>query len=537
MVITPPSLTTNSKGFAELQSTDNSMAKISFELKILPCPFGFNAAQHTGLCICNRFIAGLRSNISCDIQAGTITLPDSTWYGIPSNGSSSLSDSPEAISFSCPLNYCISTVFNISITDSLCANGRTGTMCGSCADGLSSTFGSDECVKCSNYFLLVLIGYGVAGVVLVFMLFVFRITISDGVVGGVIFFANMSSKSLHFSLLTDHMYTLPVRVALSMLNLSTGFTLCFYDGMTNTVKAGMRFVFPIYLCVIVLVLVIVSRCSVKVANLIVGSSVQVLPTIVHLSFAKLLLTSADILTMSRLIVSTGVHSRHFVWYFDGSVDYLTGNHLVLVIISLIVIVFIILPYLVFTLFASHLRRFRCLNLYLHPLIDAYHAQYKTRYGYWCGIRQCLMVLLYIMYSVLRGSKPGLMLIINIACIGGFLSLQMMLKPFKSFFVNCFESWLMFLLCFADLVTYFFIYGSRPPPTTLSSVIMSLLLLTYLFMVAGLFVWQVGKQCFSKQSLKMCASWKIVRRFTSSTEEAEQHIDSEIREPLLYDFSS
>lgn len=529
-IFIPNSKVLSSSGFAKLQSTENAISSLPFQLTILNCPLGFNTSE-SGKCVCSDFISDFIPDASCDIQMATITLPPFTWYGNPYSSNSS-----ESVSFSCPLHYCITPVFNTSLTDPLCADGRTGIMCGQCTDGLSVTFGSDKCVECSDLYLFVLLGYALVGVVLVFVLFTLRITISRGIVGGVIFYANMSSISLYSNLLSDHhAYSIPVRVLLSVFNLSTGFTLCFYNGMTSTVMVGMSFVFPVYLCMIVVVLVVLSRYSSRVANLIVGSSVQVLATIVHLSFAKLLSTVTRVLTMTRLIVyDSQTVSNHLVWYYDGSVEYLSGDHLILVIVSLLVIVLIILPYLVFTLFASYMRSCRRLNLYLHPLIDAYHAQYRTKYGYWCGVRQCILVLLYIMYSVLRGTKPGIMLLVNILCIFGFSALQLMLKPFKSCFVNCFESWLMFLLCFTDLVTYFFIYGSNAPPTTQSSIVVSLLLLLYFLTVAGLLVWKVGRRCHSNIFLMSRRFfWKIFHRLGISTKEAEWVVDSEIREPLLY----
>ena len=81
-----------------------------------------------------------------------------------------------------------------------------------------------------------------------------------------------------------------VKYPLAFLNLNSGFSVCLYDGMTMTTKMALQFLFPVYLCCIVLVLVVCSRVSVKLANFIVGSSVQVLATVVHLSFANLLST-------------------------------------------------------------------------------------------------------------------------------------------------------------------------------------------------------------------------------------------------------
>ena len=65
---------------------------------------------------------------------------------------------------------------------------------------------------------------------------------------------------------------------------------CFYDGMTEIWRSGITLLYPVYLLSILLVLASISRFSVKISNQISGSSIQVLVTVVHLSFSVLKVT-------------------------------------------------------------------------------------------------------------------------------------------------------------------------------------------------------------------------------------------------------
>ena len=73
---------------------------------------------------------------------------------------------------------------------------------------------------------------------------------------------------------------------ISLLNLNVGFPLCFYEGMTMAVKVGLQFVFPVCIWGIAFGLIVLSKYSTKVSKYTSGSSVQVLATLFHLSFAK-----------------------------------------------------------------------------------------------------------------------------------------------------------------------------------------------------------------------------------------------------------
>ena len=528
ITITVDGLAHESEGFFVLQATETHVTSLKYNILITPCPDGFDTAENVGKCQCSSFLLGLNIDITCTINKTQIFLPISSWFGMINNSST------QAFSFTCPPEYCHSQYYNVGTNNSLCMYNRTGVMCGECVDGLSVVFGSDECRQCSNIWLLTLIVYAMVGAFLVLGLFVTKLTISSGPLGGVIFVANMSAISLHTTLLSDNMYTQAIRYLIAFLNLNTGFSVCLYNGMTGISKAAIQFVFPAYLCFIVLIVIVSSRFSSRLTNLIVVSSVQVLATVVHLSFAELLSTVANILISSQVLYSPD-YSSHLVWYYDGNIDYFSSGHLVLVIISILIIAIVILPYLMFTSFASHLRRYRFFNLYFRPLIDTYHGPYKDKYGFWCGVRQWLMVLLYIVYSALRGRNPSVMLMTNIVCVGLFLLLQVFLKPFRSFIHNIIENWFVFLLFTTNLVTFYFTTSSSELPTITSTVtgtvLLSLYLLSIILVLTALVIHRYKPSIFSKVTSK----FQGFCRDSNPSNDSYNDIHYGVREPLLLTF--
>ena len=472
---------TNSTGKLMIQTISHPPISLTFNVFMMECPHGFAISSTSHKCECSTFLLRVDYNIKCDIQSMTVTMPLSSWFGTISDQDTFF----ELFSFNCPPQYCKqSSVFipSAGSSKSICKNNRIGIMCGQCDNGLSLVFGSEECHQCSNYWILSLIFYAIGGVGLVLTLFFINLTISSGMLGGIIFFANMSLISLHSDLLSDELYTQPIKIMMSFLNLNLGFPVCFYNGMDNITKTALLFSFPLYLWCIVLGLVLISRHSTRVANLIVGSSVQVLATLIHFSFAKLLLNIFDTLTSSNILTSRK-NSSYTAWYFDGNIEYFTGSHLVLCVVSLTVLVLFILPYLLFVSFASYLGSCQSLNYYLRPLIDAYNGPYKDRYRFWFGMRQWLMVVLYVLYSIVRGGHPDVMLVINIIAILFFIILQICVKPFKNVMILFIDTWFLFLLICANFTALLFVSKNTVFASCSSSEGLTAILLVYLVSVS------------------------------------------------------
>ena len=149
----------------------------------------------------------------------------------------------------------------------------------------------------------------------------------------------LSSQQVIFSMYSS------AHVFLSILNLNLGFPLCFYNGMTELWKAGLSLLFPLYLLTIVVVLIIFCHFSLRISNRIADSSIQVLVTVVHLSFISMFTAISNIVTPINIYTNDTSNPILKVWYKDGTVEYGKGGHLILMILIVVVIGPILLSYM------------------------------------------------------------------------------------------------------------------------------------------------------------------------------------------------
>ena len=159
--------------------------------------------------------------------------------------------------------------------------------------------------------------FAMAGIVLVIVLFCLRMTISNQLLGGIIFYVNMTEVSLRTVILHQHTYGFILNIIFSLLNLELGFSVCLYNGLNALIKTALQFIFPVYL-------VIISKRSSFFANLTVHSSIQILATLFYLSFAKLLLNVINVFVPVNVQTP---HGEFTVWYVDGNIPYWTVDML------------------------------------------------------------------------------------------------------------------------------------------------------------------------------------------------------------------
>ena len=95
----------------------------------------------------------------------------------------------------CPLLYCKSGNKTVNIGEDpskQCASNRTGILCGACMDSFSLAIGSSRCIECPNsHNVALLLAFAAAGVLLVFFILALNLTATQGLINGVIFYANI----------------------------------------------------------------------------------------------------------------------------------------------------------------------------------------------------------------------------------------------------------------------------------------------------------------------------------------------------------
>ena len=431
----------------------------TYPIELLPCPLGFHLDQISGSCVCSSILQILPKT-ECSIQDSTITRDSNghIWIGTI--------DTKLAISNTCPYSYCNSDskcrrvkstdgeIMLMNDTNELvpfCENGRHGVLCGKCNDThqYSLVFGSTECKQCSNWWLLTIIVYAVIGPLLIFTLFAFKLTLTTGTLNGMIFYSQVYNAGLlEFLSRMDNInesvsiLSSICKLVLSIVNTDQNFPMCLYNGMNQLWKTGLGLTFPVYLLLLVVIIIILSRYSTWLSNKTSHSSVQVLVTVVHLSFSKLLLTLIDVYTPANIYTSPNDSYR--VWYWDGSVKFLGSSHSILATVTTITVGLFIVPYIALLLIGKHLIRYsKRFNLYIRPVYEAIHAPYKDNRQYWFGARLLLTITIYIVYVMFRTRNYTILSIIILTLVTGFTVAQAIARPFKSFGLNILDTWLMF----------------------------------------------------------------------------------------------
>ena len=400
-----------------------------FYVQMKPCPMGFTLQSGKKGCYCDPLLRNDKVSITlCDINDGTILRPANSWISaVTVNNSHSYN-----VSSQCPFDYCspYSSHLNLSNPDSQCQFKRSGVVCAECQQGLSTVFGSSHCKQCSNLYLLLIIPITVAGVVLVMLLFIFNLTVTNGIINTLIFYVNIIS--INYSLFCIESNS-PDCTILSLLNLDLGIETCFYDGMDGYTKMWLQLVFPSYLMIIAFTMIIGSRYSSKLQRLTATRVLKVLATLFLLSYTKTLLTVCQVLFFFSSITRLPSEHTTLFWSVDTGVELFRVKFCILYIVCLIVFITLLL-FNALLLFPRTVSRWKFVN-YFKPLLDAYFGPYKLKYPFWTGlqllIRSCFFGLSALSRSV--SLFGGAVLVGILLCTHGLV------HPFKSRFINFQES--------------------------------------------------------------------------------------------------
>ena len=454
----------------------------TLSVTLMNCPVGFQLNQTTGGCNCNPALR--RHIIDCDVNTGIITRPGNSWIGIVhQNGS------PPTVGFAstCPSGYCNNTVkeLNISASD-LCRSNRSGTICGSCRHNFTSILGSSKCSPnddCSNMWLFTIPLFAVAGILLVILLFILRITVATGTVNGLILYTNVLSTFSTYFLNKPGLRWLLVFI--SLINLDLGFPLCFYQGMDTAAKFYLQYAFPMYLWGIVILIIVASRCSFRIARLTSRSAVPVLATLIHLSYSKLFRVVVDSLAYATVEIgeADGNTTLKTVWYFNGDVEYLQNSHSGLFILALLTLLFFLMPYTILLSGICIFMRYRLVNRF-QPMIDAYCGPYKDKWRFWFGARLWVLIVIFTAYSVLRGDDPSSLIFIEALALALFTFAQSAIKPFKNALINTLDIFFMVngFILFSCALYLGPADGQSTPLLYVAGVLVSLTFLAFLFII-------------------------------------------------------
>ena len=431
-----------------LKTATKEKTVYAIRIKLNNCSQGFIFDQKGGVCRCDPKLVSSLKGLQCDVSKKAFQRPPRSWIG--SNGNDII------FTNDCRLNYCLqyTSLVKLSKPDTQCLSGRSGITCGECAQGLSVVFGTSQCKRCSNHWLLLIPLFAIAGLLLVVALFVFNLTIVDGDIYGYI--VMISTLSTHSSNIFPSTKDAPwVLVALS--NLDLGIEVCFYDGMTAYAATWLRFMFPIYVLLIVVAMAFASRYFQIIEKITRKRAIPVIATLYLLSYGKIMLITFHVLFSYTTVYHLRSEKKNLYWTMDSSVEVFGVRFSFLFIFCSFVFVFLIIPTNILLISGKTVYRFKIVVTYLKPFLDAYEAPFKDNCRYILGVELLFRA---VTFAITSMSPP------NIAAIySGMILIYIVfvchIMPFKSRFnfIN-YTIYLMYLSAYVILYTRFYPLTSK-----------------------------------------------------------------------------
>ena len=387
---------------------------LRLDITLLPCPLGFQLRGNPPGCDCHPVL--IKNNVKCQFFNHTIYLSwnGPLWLDIM-HGTGSNLDVRFALAQYCPFKYCKSDEKIVNLQNDLnaqCTFNRAGRLCGGCKENYSLAIGSSHCIQCpNNNNLALLIFFAAAGFLLVVIIGAFNLTVTQGMINGLIFYANIvwTYQRILFSQQVESNVALALRTIMAWLNLDFGIQTCFVKGLNAIHKTWPQYFFILYIWGIAMVVILAANRSTKLTNLLGNRPVPILVTLFLLSYTKLLQIS--IVSVGFTQINVFGADRNYtltVWSLDGNYMYCHYPHVLLFIAALLVFLTIWLPYTLVLFSVKWLRKMSHLKLLqwvpkFNPVWDAHLAPLKDKHHYWFGVllivRGVLLVILTLTYTV------------------------------------------------------------------------------------------------------------------------------------------
>ena len=402
--------------------------KVTIELNTTSCPPGFELGSLDGSkrlsCVCNKFVKE-RLRSTCNLTDYTVVRPPNYWIGTGTDDNGG-----QIIQYvsTCPTDYCREDVTHVDlrVPDQVCAKGRTGTLCGACREGLSSMFGTAECQKCSHAWIALLPLLALIGIVVVITCLLLDLTITHGLINGLFFYSCIVVVNSNIFFQRDKSGFL--FWFLSWTDMESGFSMCFYDGMTEPAKLGLQYVFPTYTIVMIAVIIVLSQHSLLMQRIFSQlDGIHVLVSMLYISFLKLFHTVIDTFTFVNIISENG--EEDVVWFFDGTHQISDPISVFLILLGSLTMAGFILPYVVFFTFSTYIQRY-INSTRLNAYVDASLAPYKHKLRFWFGARLILTSLIYVIVATCGIDNPMFTLTLEVSLLVGFTIIQAYICPFK-----------------------------------------------------------------------------------------------------------
>ena len=128
--------------------------------------------------------------------------------------------------------------------DAQCLFNHAGRLCGGCKENYSLAIGSCHCIQCpNNNNPALFIFFAAAGFLLVFFISVLNLTVTQGMINGLIFYANIvwSYQSILLPQVESNPVLAFLRTFIAWLNLDFGIQVCFVKGLGAFWKTWLQY--------------------------------------------------------------------------------------------------------------------------------------------------------------------------------------------------------------------------------------------------------------------------------------------------------
>ena len=410
-------------------------------VNILPCPIGFKPKDNrnaSSTCICNDILNEF--DFQCNIQQNEVIFKHANpkiytyWLGIEGN---------HTLKFGkfCPPYFCNNILQDSNVSYNSLQNTpnkqcnsntkREGFLCSECPEGYSSVLGGYECKQCQENWHFLIVIYTLSGPVLIMFLFLFNLTIVQGSINSFIFYTNI--VYFYDDFLQEHTVQ-PFYNIYSISNIGSGKGLCFFIGMNEFHKVWLQFIYPLYLLLLVVFIIIgANKFNLRIfqVDFITQRAVPVLATLMILTYTNFITCIWKAFRFTRVVEIDGQGNslhEHYLWLLQPTLPYLQGTHLILGMFALAITLIYILPLTLVTLFGEIIRR-RCIrSMWFSHFLDTFHGCYRWPFGFWLGVRLFIRVLLIIPRNLW---PQNIFAIFTLYFITFFFLIQIILKPFQT----------------------------------------------------------------------------------------------------------
>ena len=490
-------------------------------VNLTTCPLGYvfqtpqNSQPIQGTCECAS------DDVQCDFVLGVACIRHGYWLG-KINADDVLLEDTLNHTASCQYPYCKTDLLPCPIIglaqtynqlpiaqDEQCNGLYGGLLCRSCREDAVFSFESVNCIPSSNckpwqpYVTLVLavvfqlvLGFGIV------ILLKASFKTGIGHLYGPLFFIAVL-RLIPFGYYKEYVqleFTVSIFQSILLLNLEVFGKLpwCFFSNINPLLNYSLHFLGPFIIAVVLLSTVLLARYYPRQFLSLQSSPVQAICLLVLLSFWSVSDTCIQLLKPTTTL--NGVKGWRVA--LQPNIQYLKDPyHIVTWIISTVLLIFVLVPF-IFLLFLSPLLRRKFNLTRIQPLLDAFQSCYDDKFRWYSGVYLLSWIILNI-------NMPYYVTEIILVAVG---TLHYMVQPYKYRWLNIVDT-----LLLADLNLLASLTSDNSPnsihkDTVPVSYILVVLPLTYIT-VGG--VWII-----SVIIIKWCKS----KMFTGKNTNAEEMVN-------------